>query len=829
MPLNLDNLFGNSTQDSTGVGKDSTGAVTVQSSGSQPIQLQNSANTTALQVNNDASVNLSAGVSVNEIVNSFNDGTTNKNVKLATVQAIIDYATSVSSGVKQYNFNTLASFNAYTFTEEMLPAQVYINDTVTFTFTDSYGKTVTGVDWVFVFIHWEVSAAEKHLLSSSADSTRMTGQEIKDALFLVADTNNFSNAYKSKLDNAPANINTSLSTLTTNTSSNSTAISNLQSGKANLNAANTFTQYNTFQDNSNSQISIRPSSSGFTSGLAFRDFASNLFKSGIGYDESTGTFFITTGSGTGFSTLPQRLTLNTTTANFLVNLQKNGVDVLTTDAITTSITDATGKVPTAATVKTYVDGNITTFNGGTLTNNLVLSGGVSNQNMLTLKRTVDTISQGFAWQNAANNYIKSIYVDQSDGDKLTISQGSNASASALTKVLTLDSSANVNILNGGSLTAAGLVKGNTLEVTSTSTFNAPALIKSDTLPQLTLKTSTNLQKAGLAFQDETTNYKAGLVYDDTDSTLKVYLGSNATFSSITNVALFNQYDLLLKTVNLIVQRGKLVGTYNASHTDTGSTTTRFGSIIDPGFVFVGMQINTSFNGSQNDEDLEFYVRNGTTSYGRALKLAKDKRATFDGAVDVTGYTQLSSLGVSGTCSFATVTTSGTTTLNGSLVTNGSASMSALTVFNDIFSGSILQNKVLTGANIGQECLQVLYHTTFPSLTSTIISGWFARGQHVYFIGVPTGTITLPQIVSSGATSTQVNVGQQIRISNFNNATNLTLAFFSGQKLVVDSFSQIFTTSQNIFSASTVTVVAMDLRTYTPVSAYAWMIIGQTHG
>lgn len=222
MAINLDSLYSQNTVADTGVGKEPTGEVIIQSSDNQPVQIQTSSDATAIQVNDDATIQLNLGLSVNEISNIWNPAATNFAKQLFNGPAIQAALDQNSGGLQFFDFNTKALYDARVWVESETPNFTFINDTVAFNFTDTEGKSVSNVDWVMVLHHWHAGAIESHILFSSDDAGQLTASEIASLYHTVA--NEFTNTYKAQLDNAPVNINTSLSNLQSSITTNSNNI-----------------------------------------------------------------------------------------------------------------------------------------------------------------------------------------------------------------------------------------------------------------------------------------------------------------------------------------------------------------------------------------------------------------------------------------------------------------------------------------------------------------------------------------------------------------------------------------------------------------------------
>jgi hypothetical protein len=462
MALSINDLLAQSNQETIGIAKESSGEVIIQSSDAQPVQIQTSSSATAIQVNDDATINLNLGTSVNEIVNSFDAATPNKDQKLTTVRGVYDFWLANGTGLNNIQFETKAAFDAYVFVEAETPAFVFVSDPVQFSYTDNDGVSVTNVNSMFLYSHWHDGAIEHHLIVAGT----LTNAEIKTAYEANADTNAFTDAEKSKVANVPADTNNELSTINTTLSD-----------KASISSVNTFTAQQNFVNTAGAQLYTQ-NTTGDLSAIGHKGTTNN-FRAGSGYDDTNDHFFVKVGNQSNFPDLPNRLEITTTNADFKVNLQQNGNDVV-------DITGAifTGKVETGDQVKitgttplnkrrfqfTHDDGKITNVgalelnalndsdvqigqfrfendsffgtSSGLFTNrhesaaeqgapiNLILSG----NNLSTDKPGVSFRDGGTAnglVDAYEGNTRAQIYLDKSDSNKIKFSHGSDASATAV--------------------------------------------------------------------------------------------------------------------------------------------------------------------------------------------------------------------------------------------------------------------------------------------------------------------------------------------------------------------------------------------------------------
>ncbi|AUR82848.1 hypothetical protein NVP1029O_15 [Vibrio phage 1.029.O._10N.261.55.A7] len=181
---------------------------------------------------------------VNSVVTTFTHATADPDNKLATVGAITSFFDSQVSGVLGYaDFETKAAFDAFLLTDPMDATIVLVTDSVAFDYTDTKGGANAGVTWwLGICEHFAGEDLVTSTLFTSNSQGALTGPEIKAALFAESDcnnyddsakaivdavtsnlsgkvdvvagkdlsTNDYSNAAKSKVDNAPNDTNTAL-------------------------------------------------------------------------------------------------------------------------------------------------------------------------------------------------------------------------------------------------------------------------------------------------------------------------------------------------------------------------------------------------------------------------------------------------------------------------------------------------------------------------------------------------------------------------------------------------------------------------------------------
>ncbi|AUR84029.1 hypothetical protein NVP1287O_15 [Vibrio phage 1.287.O._10N.286.55.C7] len=126
-------------------------------------------------------------------------------------------------------------------------------------------------------------------------------------------------------------------------------------------------------------------------------------------------------------------------------------------------------------------------------------------------------------------------------------------------------------------------------------------------------------------------------------------------------------------------------------------------------------------------------------------------------------------------------------------------------------------------NFGLNREQLAYKSNFPSLSDSAIADWFTRGAIVYFFGVGSGTVNMPEIVDSDPTINQVVVGTEIELVNQNSGSAITLARHdTGQTFVDRDVSSTVSTYQ-LAASSRIKLAAVNLNSYSAIGKYCWVI------
>lgn len=122
---------------------------------------------------------------------------------------------------------------------------------------------------------------------------------------------------------------------------------------------------------------------------------------------------------------------------------------------------------------------------------------------------------------------------------------------------------------------------------------------------------------------------------------------------------------------------------------------------------------------------------------------------------------------------------------------------------------------------------ISYHTSFPNPTNQEKVGW--SGRTIYFIGVGTGTIILPQIVEDNPTASQFKTGEKFTVDNFNSGSDITFTAHSNNKFMKDNVNSANISAKgadfDVFASSRVEFCALDLRGYSIVGDFCWVVRG----
>jgi hypothetical protein len=990
MAFNLDNAYATSTTESTGVGKDETGSVAIQPTDNEPVEIKTTDDTVAFTVNDDASIQLNSGITVDQISGVWNPGDVNFAKQIfngPAIQAAIDTV----SGVNHFEFSTKAAFDAYVFIESEMPAQAYVSDSVPFSYTDDYGKSITNVDWMIVHLHWDVSSAETHIMSSSADSSQLTASEIKTLYESNANTNAFNDTYKGQLDNAPANINNEFATKQSSIDTNATNISNLQSGKADINSANIFSAQQGFDNSSAAQLYTKNSGVGTLSSIGHKDLGTGNFRAGTGYDDTNDIFFIKIGNQVSFANLSNRLEMSTSNADFKVNLQVQGNDVLDvsnysliktgidsiadtnflTDAEQTKLsnvpantnTELSGKLSLSGgtmtgdvifsgndirltnpgtglgrllfnntnapvnqkeyefqarsggyleletnndsdvaqnsfkfyhggnfeldgvitqnsnavldssdivnniasggantlsdnpTIKAYILSNAGTFDGGTVTSTIIGSMSSSTEVPFLAKRDNDVNDLIIlAAQNSGSNYIKSIYVDESDGEKLKIATGDTPTITSLVDRFEVGSNVIINNSSqqASTLSLENAVDGNAMGIgfrKSNGNYGASVYVEQNGTDSskydLILKAgdnadpinmSTLLTLDGLNQEVETKNLRnTGTAYNFGQLRVSDHTSIGSTVSPNDYLHIIAGGSSVLGSMTEPNKRGLLV-TCNTgpritwedpSHTVNNralvaryeSGVLRFATLADTG------------NSWTNDDILRIDTSTKNLEVGGKLVLKdynlNDCYVGVNEASPVhTGVTVRTTATLpSGGAIFRVESVGNSPRLH--VEHDGKLATSNEEIKVGISSDGTGGRTVLEEGNWALIQKAQYYSNTFPTLSLADVVAW--SGRNVYFFGIGAGTITMPSIVASNPSSTQVEEGETFTIFNFNTSSDVTFTAASGQKWMVNNVDagNISPTGATftVFASTRVVFTATNLTGYAPVGAMCWAVTG----
>lgn len=195
------------------------------------------------------------------------------------------------------------------------------------------------------------------------------------------------------------------------------------------------------------------------------------YRAQVGFNYDNDRFEIKTGNNSNPASLQASISIDSG-----ANVSIKGSPALTETNISTDINDSSdSSIPSVSTVKSYVDNSSIQFNGIRL-----LGDGITPA--LTAKRSSNSNDLTvFASQNSGSYYINRLYVDDSDGEKIKLSMGSDASINNLTDVISISNSlfeSSVNMeINGHPVLTANNIGDLVSSRTYSGTF--PVLSESD--------------------------------------------------------------------------------------------------------------------------------------------------------------------------------------------------------------------------------------------------------------------------------------------------------------------------------------------------------------
>lgn len=126
-------------------------------------------------------------------------------------------------------------------------------------------------------------------------------------------------------------------------------------------------------------------------------------------------------------------------------------------------------------------------------------------------------------------------------------------------------------------------------------------------------------------------------------------------------------------------------------------------------------------------------------------------------------------------------------------------------------------------NFGLYRQQVVYKSSFPNPSVSAIADWFNMGAAVYFFGVGSGTINMPEIVSSNPTIDQVVVGTEIELDNKNSGSIISFARHDTGQIFVDGNVGSTTSVYGLAASKRIKLAAVDLNNYSEIGKYCWVV------
>lgn len=860
----------------------------------------------------DPLVTIGSGTPIKEIVNAINSGDSGNQQKVPTVHAVDEFVALVVSGLGIPNFQGVVNFNNYLTSNDIIQGSfAAVEDPAGFDFTDSNNRTETGqVRMVCYVSKASGQTAYVSIFISSNDNPEVTGSSISAMLYALEDHNQLTDvraniidtiqaslasglagkvdtvagkgltkheltdAYKSILDNSPSNINSALSDKMNVTSTGVTQ-----------KITNGFLEFeNTSAPSNAKRFTFRPTTASRFDLRALNDSGNTV-----------STFQFKTN---GDAVIPGSITQSgnsvvDVTYSKLVNLP-NDTNSALAGKVDVDGTKVLSDVNFSTSDKAKLDSLSTTssFDGGTVNNTVISNSSSSTSPAFVAKRSSNSNDVILiAAQNSGNNYIKSVYVDESDGEKLKISSGSDADITGLTDVFEIDdtlASFNTHIHANGDIFAfnGGNMAANNISSVGKFVGSDYRLDGSESHDYHVLYTATqgnsnspegNQAASGKTFSGEATRIR---VPNQTTTGFIVENGIGLNLFEINgSTGIVNTANQLTTGGSIFVPRNTRIGRTASSHSTGNNGSVQYGSIV--GSTFTGMQIDTTHDGSYNDEVLNFYTHDGGVNAGRRFHIGKDGRSLFQQqlligsssypsrTLEVIGDARVSTnaevdgnLDVGGNLSV-----DGTVTLHDSsnhdhVIESGSDGIQirSLTnpssggqIFGVLSSGGSLRlgvqhddavttsnaeirvatnsdgtggHPVLTPNNYGDLRAARTYVQSFPSLSASEIALWFQQGADVEFISVGTGTINLPQIVASNPNSSQVLANSHIYITNSNGSSNIALSRFnSGQTFMIDNIGNL-QASATLFFSSRIILKAIDATGISNISTdWAWSMRG----
>lgn len=525
------------------------------------------------------------------------------------------------------------------------------------------------------------------------------------------------------------------------------------------------------------------------SGIAWRVGAVNNARTGnyrarINHHYDNDSLEISVGNNSNQNNLPIVVQLLTDAINLNQNVAITG-NISSSDA--TNINAVGGLIADAATVKSYVDSQAS-FNGGTITTPLVVESGVDDKKLITLKRTDNTRTLGLAWQNSGSNYIKSIFVDEADGENLKIASGSDADIDNLSTIIeifpdgTLHAQGDIFAFNGGNMAALDITATGTLQGLNGTITNDLTVGGNETLTgNLTVNGNITTGQTGQNLDFRNTGAATDL--------------QRFRFSAETS-GRFN-----LDALN-----------DNGTVRQTWSFLSQFGNTILPGTLSLSnggdLDLPEDSKLSMRDEQNTLYLFEkslaATTATGLALR-------TTTNPSDGEPLFQVQSSGNSPRLRVEHL---------GHLSTSNEDMK--VGIANDGTAGNYVFHEGNKGLATRAEIYLDTTGTDNPIASLTTQTLIDAKGSHIILVGVGALSATLPTISDFGTSNGNFDYGEVFTVINMNSGSSITINTPSGYQQAIGTLDSTTTGAVSITSGSRVTFVACDGTSFSSWAKKTWL-------
>lgn len=461
-----------------------------------------------------SAININQSGSIVGLVNTIIEAEDNTG-KIPSANAVIDFVHNEVSGALIYVEKTSkADFDTMLALSEIEPSIVLVTDSIPFDYTDTKGLAEVGLTWWLGIVQKELSGSlSTSTLFNSNSQDSLTGAEISAALFSESNTNNFTDAYKSALDNIDDKLDVE-------STGKNVVIDNPGAG--------------------NGQLIFRNSAAPVNN----RDFALVA--------RSDGTFDFESLADNG--DLQARWTYtHSGESNFPSQITQAGNNVL--DVTDSKYVNLPNDTQTAIDAKAAISGQV--FTGvveatalGTTSSNAQQSiaignGGVNDSGDSMIAWRVGSSSSG-----RSGNYRAQVGMNY-DSSRFEIKIGNKNNPSSLQTAVSIDSGANVSINGSPALTQANMssdmndnnpdnVPNTSLVknyVDSTSSFNGVRTLGDGITPAITAKRSNNTNDVTmLATQNSGAFFVNRLYTDEIDGgKVKLSVGGDSDITALTDV------------------------------------------------------------------------------------------------------------------------------------------------------------------------------------------------------------------------------------------------------------------------------------------------------